>query len=136
MVIISKLDSSAAMLKFSGNKEEEEDNTDKSILNIVNKVVLKGTGHNFDISSIDCSHRVGPTIQGKPRDIIVRFLSYRDRDLIYLNKKNFKSYNNKPSNNNRVFINEALTRTRAKLFARTRRLHKEKLIDGCWTMDG
>lgn len=102
----------------------------------MNYVLLKGTGHSIDISRIDRSHRVGPTIQGRPRDIIVRFLNYRDRDLVYLNKKNLKSFNNNPSNNNRVFINEALTRARAKLFAQTRRLHKEKVIDGCWTMDG
>lgn len=77
-----------------------------------------------------------PTIHVKPRDIIVRFISYRD--LVYLNKKNLKSYNNNPSNNNRVLrhVNEVLTRTRAKLFAQTRRLHKEKFIAGCRIMDG
>lgn len=98
--------------------------------------MLKGTGHNIDISRTDRSLRVGPTIHVKPRDIIVRFISYRD--LLYLNKKNLKSYNNNPSNNNRVliYVNEVLTRTRAKLFAQTRRLHKEKFIAGCRTMDG
>lgn len=98
--------------------------------------MLKGTGHNIDISRTDRSLRVGPTIHVKPRDIIVRFISYRD--LVYFNKKNLKSYNNNPSNNNRVliYVNEVLTRTRAKLFAQTRRLHKEKFIAGCRTMDG
>lgn len=98
--------------------------------------MLKGTGHNIDISRTDRSLRVGPTIHVKPRDIIVRFISYRD--LVYLNKKNLKSYNNNPSNNNRVliYVNEVLTRTRAKLFAQTRRLQKEKFIAGCRTMDG
>lgn len=97
--------------------------------------MLKGTGHNIDISRTDRSLRVGPTIHVKPRDIIVRFISYRD--LVYLNKKNLKSYNNNPSNNNRVliYVNEVLTRTRAKLFAQTRRLHKEKFIAGCRTME-
>lgn len=112
------------------------ENTDNAIINTVNKVVLKGTGHNIDISRTDRSHRVGLTIHVKPRDIIVHFISYRD--LVYLNKKNLKSYNNNPSNNNRVLrhVNEVLTRTRAKLFAETRRLHKEKFIAGCRTMDG
>lgn len=98
--------------------------------------MLKGTGHNIDISRTDRSLRVGPTIHVKPRDIIVRFISYRD--LVYFNKKNLKSYNNNPSNNNRVliYVKEVLTRTRAKLFAQTRRLHKEKFIAGCRTMDG
>lgn len=99
--------------------------------------MLKGTGHIIDISRTDRSHRVGPTIHVKPRDIIVRFISYRD--LVYLNKKNLKSYNNNPSNNNNrvlIYVNEVLTRTRAKLFAQTRRLHKEKFIAGCRTMDG
>lgn len=40
--------------------------------------MLKGTGHTIDISRTDRSHRVGPTIHVKPRDIIVRFISYRE----------------------------------------------------------
>lgn len=42
-------------LKFSRINEE---NTDNAIINILNKVVLKGTGRNIDISRTDRNHRV------------------------------------------------------------------------------
>ena len=67
-------------LKFSWIHEEKNENTDKSILNIVNKIVLKDSDTMLDLSRIDRTHRVGPERNdGKPRDIIVKFLSYRDR---------------------------------------------------------
>ena len=67
-------------LKFSGIHEEENEHTDKSILNIVNKIVLKDSDTMLDLSRIDRTHRVcSERNDGKPRDIIVKFLSYRDR---------------------------------------------------------
>ena len=123
-------------LKFSGIHEERNENTDKSILNIVNKIVLKDSDIKLDMSRIDRTHRVGPERNGRPRDIVVKFLSYRDRDVVFRNKKNLKSFNRNPSNRDRVFINEALTRPRAKLFAQARRLQKENLIESTWTIDG
>lgn len=62
-------------LKFSGINEE---NTDNAIINILNR---NGPQHRH-IEDWSQSSR-GPTIHGKPRDIIDSFLSYRDRDLVY-----------------------------------------------------
>ena len=110
-------------LKFTGITEEGyAENTDEMVLRVIN---------------VSRTHRVGPPRRdGKPRDIIVKFLSYRDRALVYNNKKNLKSYNANPSNRSRIFINEALTRTRNQLFFKTRKLAAAKQIDSVWTYDG
>lgn len=74
---------------FSGIKEEEREDKNKS--NIINKEILKDTGQSIELSRIGRCHRVGPIIQGKSRDIVVRFLSYRDRALVYIKQKNLKT---------------------------------------------
>ena len=75
-------------LKFSGIHEEKNENTDKSILNIVHKIVLKDSDTKLDLSRIDRTLRVGPERNdGKPRDIVVKSLSYRDRDVVFRNKR-------------------------------------------------
>lgn len=77
-MLIGRLDdmeqySRRTCLKFSGIKEEEREDTYKSIINTINKVILKVTGQSMELSRIGRSHRVGPVIQGKYRDIIMRF---------------------------------------------------------------
>lgn len=72
----------------------------------------------------------------RPRDIIVRFLSYRDRALVYTNKRNLKTHNSDPNNHYKIYINEALTQQRAKLYKQTRDVFKDKKNASCWTSDG
>jgi hypothetical protein len=50
----------------------------------------------------------------RPRDIIVRILSYRDRA------------HSDPNNHYKIYINEALTQQRPKLCKQTRQLFKDK----------
>ena len=54
-------------LKFSGIHEEKNENTDKSILNIVNKIFINNIKTKLDLSRIDRTHRVGPERNGKER---------------------------------------------------------------------
>lgn len=90
--------------------------------------------------AISNSHRLGPRprpgTRDPPRDIIVKFVRYRDRALVYSNKRNLKSYNQNTSNNYKIFINEALTTKRAKLYAKLRRCRRDRLIQSCWTYEG
>ena len=72
----------------------------------------------------------------RTRDIIVRFLSYRNHALVYANKGNLKTHNRDPNNHYKIYINEALTQQRAKLYKLTRQLFKDKTIASCWTSDG
>lgn len=125
-------------LKFTGITEEgDAENTDEMVLRVINRIILPNNDPPYELCNISRTHRVGPPRRdGKPRDIIVKFLSYRDRALVYNNKKNLKSYNANPSNRSRIFINEALTRTRNQLFFKTRKLAAAKQIDSVWTYDG
>lgn len=123
-------------LKITGIKEHEGENTDQAVLNVINDIIFKDAQVQLSMSSIERSHRVGPQRGKNHRDIIVKFQSYRDRHLVFTNKRNLKSYNRNPSNNSRIYINEALTRHRSKLFAAVRRLAKNKTIENAWTADG
>lgn len=92
-------------LKFSGIPEptKGKEDTDKIALNVINKYILVGTGlQNMQRIAISNSHRLGPRLKpgtrDPPRDIIVKFERYRDRALVYSNKRNLKSYNQNSSN--------------------------------------
>lgn len=86
--------------------------------------------------AISNSHRLDPRprpgTRDPPRDIIVKFVRFRDRALVYSNKRNLKSYNQNPSNSYKISVNEALTTKRAKL----RRCRLDQLIQSCWTYKG
>lgn len=71
-------------LKFSGIPEEgTSENTDKLAMNVINLILSKESSK-IGLDRIERTHRVGPRKRnGKPRDIIVRFLSYRDRATVF-----------------------------------------------------
>ena len=128
-------------LKFSGIQEKKGENTDKLVLKVINELVLPVTGQSLSLDKIGRTHRVGnfssdPKKPQRPRDIIVRFISYRDRALVYSNKRNLKTHNDNPETKSKLYINEALTVPRANLFRKTRELLKSKIIASCWTIDG
>ncbi|XP_053390952.1 uncharacterized protein LOC128553796, partial [Mercenaria mercenaria] len=82
-------------------------------------------------TDIDRSHRIGPSKTGKPRDIIVKFTTYRARSNFYRSRFKLKSYGF-PG----IFVNEDLTRSRSTLFYQARKLLKERKLLGAWTHDG
>ena len=102
------------------------------------KIIAMATALDSDISinDIDHSHRLGkPTRSNgqtvKPRDIIIKFTSYRARQKLLKNKSKLRS---KGFNN--VFVNEILTAIRDNIFYETRKLARNELIDSTWTSDG
>ena len=125
-------------LKITGVPEEPNDNTDVLVMNVINNFVLKEKEEKITIKDISRSHRVGKSRpKNRPRDIIVKFVSYRDRALVYGNKRNLKAYNNNPTKKtDPIYINEALTQTRSELFRKTRELVKSRKLHSCWTFDG
>lgn len=101
-------------LKFSGISEpaQGKEDTDQIFLNVINKYILVGTSQqNMQRIAISNSHRLGPRprpgTRDPPRDIIVTFVGFRDRALVYSNKRNLKSYNQNPSNSYKIFVNDA-----------------------------
>ncbi|WAR16174.1 hypothetical protein MAR_030768, partial [Mya arenaria] len=105
-------------LRVSGIEEAEGESTDKIVIDLI-----KAIGAEVSLDQIDRIHRLGkPRTMGpsqpankRPRDIIIKFASYRFRQQVYKSQ---------------------LTKQRAELFSRTRRLFKEKLVDSVWTFDG
>lgn len=126
-------------LKFSGISEpaQGKEDTDQIFLGVINKYILVGSSQqNMHRIAISNSHRLDPRprpgTRDPPKDIIVKFVRFRDRALVNSNKRNLKSYNQNPSNSYKIFVNEALTTKRAKL--RTCRM--DQLIQSCWTYKG
>ncbi|WAR01431.1 hypothetical protein MAR_007989 [Mya arenaria] len=121
-------------LRVSGIEEGQGESTDKIVIDLI-----KAIGADVSLDQIDRTHRLGkPRTMGpnqpankRPRDIFIKFVSYRLRQPVYKSRTKLKSAGYKM-----VFINEELTKQRAELFSRTRRLFKEELVDSVWTFDG
>ena len=92
--------------------------------------ILKEVHPNINVSDIDRRHRVGKKVPGKKRQIIVKFVSYWDRNKAISNRKSLRhKYES-------VYINEDLTQHRSKLFKMTRDLKLKHKIESVWTNDG
>ena len=100
-------------------------NTDDLILDISNNL----PGVNLTINDIGRSHVIGRAKSGKCQ-VIVRFLSYRTRNLVYTNKKSLRA------NPDGIFITENLTPYRTNLTKRLSQLKFDKQIAAYWTSDG
>lgn len=126
-------------LIFSRIPEEgTSENTDKLAMNVINLIlpIIHLESSKIGLDRIERTHRVGPRKRnGKPRDIIVRFLSYRDRATVFYHKRNLKNYNHNPSTSSKVFINEAMTKQRSNIMFEARKLARSRLVDSVWTYD-
>ena len=119
-------------LRFSGIKENDDENTDNIITTICNNVLKVDPP--LQPSDIARSHRSGDPKKIKNRQILVKFTTYNIRDKVIRARKKLKEFN-KDENEN-IYINEDLTKTRAQLAYKARMMKKEKLINEVWTWDG
>ena len=88
-------------LLIHGVKEEKEENVET----VVNNVIKEEVKVKLDAKDVSRTHRLGRRrSDGKPRPIIVRFLSYRQRAKVFSSKKNLKG--------KKTFISENLTKKR------------------------
>ena len=67
----------------------------------------------------------------RPRDIIVKFSTYRARQKVYKARALTKQRGYKG-----IFINEDLTKNRSLLLYEARRRFKSKQLQGAWSSDG
>lgn len=107
-------------LRVFGVKEEDGEDTD-SICSEVGKKL----GVNIELSDIDRSHRVGRKDSGKPRPIIIKFVSYRKRSEMFRNKRQLKGSG--------ITIREDLTKQRHILL---KECIEKYGLPNVWTMDG
>lgn len=108
-------------LRIYGIDEERGENTDKLIIESVNKIL----GPIMSIDDVERSHRIGKFQGNKPRPIIVKFLSYRKRKQIYDLKSKFKG--------TPCVINEDLTTYRYKVLQAAKSKYGSTHV---WSSDG
>ena len=65
-------------LRFHGMEESKFDNAEEKVLHY-----LHSHGLNFHPRSIERAHRLGAYTSGKTRPIIVKFLYFKDRDVVW-----------------------------------------------------
>lgn len=121
-------------LRLSGVPEVADECVDDKVLEVASAI-----GVNLTLEDIDRSHRLGKPrhvasgnrSQTKPRDIIIKFCSYRSRQKMLKNKSEMKNSPFKGS-----FLNENLSTVRDNLFYQARQLAKNRSIHSTWTFDG
>ena len=71
-------------LLFHGIEEESNENTDQHVI----EVLCESMGETISIQDIDRTHRLpGKKPNGKSRPVLVKFVRYNTRNLIFKNKK-------------------------------------------------
>ena len=114
-------------VRIGNVRESEGESTDDIVLNVCQK-----SGANISINDIDRSHRVGKHKQGKHREIIVKFVSYKARTTFIKSRKTLRE------NRCDIYLNEDLTRARKNIAYYCRFLKKDKnsVVQAAWTFDG
>lgn len=109
-------------LRFNGIKEEENENLLSIFTNLVNNTMkVKCT-----ISDISNIYRLGKTnIQGKPRTIIIEFVSYLKRNEIIKSKGTLKQTG--------IFVNENLINKRYNLLMKAKNKYGKNEV---WSRNG
>ena len=115
-------------LRIAGVPEDANENTDVYIIDLARAIEA-----DVSLDDIERSHRVGKQIasSSRPRDIIVKFLSYRTRRKFYGARTKTKK-----SGYTGVFINEDLTKPRRKLLLKARQMVKFRHLNSAWSSDG
>lgn len=110
--------------------EQRGENTDALVVKIARDVM----GIPLSENEIARSHRVGkPKRNGKPRPIIVKFVSHKVKEKVYRAKDRIAMSGDYGKG---FFVNEDLTKTRFGILKSARELWKAKLISEFWTRDG
>ncbi|WAR13666.1 hypothetical protein MAR_027846 [Mya arenaria] len=117
-------------LRISGVCEREGESTNDIVTKLVSDL-----GSIVSLDEIDRSHRVGRPRRNdpaKPRDIIVKFTSFRARQKLYSVRSQAKHCQNLK----KVFVNEDLCKARSDVFYLAQSLVRNGNINSAWTSDG
>ena len=122
-------------LRISGIPEQEQEDTTEAVMAIANGVMKLDPP--LQPGDVEVSHRLPKprnSKPGEPRQVIVRFRSKATRYGVISNRKNLKAYNEE--NACKLYINEDLTSTRARLLSTVRALQRKRHFDQVWTYNG
>jgi hypothetical protein len=98
-------------------------------VSIVFQICKNQLGAKISLNEIGRSHPIGQSRDGKI-SIIVRFLSYRQRAMVFSNKKKLKG------NKDKIFICENLTKHRYDMLKRLNTHRINNKVHSYWTHDG
>lgn len=118
-------------LRITGIQETDSEVTDDIVISLARSIDVE-----LSLQDIDRSHRLGRPEPGdintrKPRDIIVKFATYRMRAKFYKARVLTKSRGHRG-----VFVNEHLTKSRGRLLYQARRRVKSQQLKSAWSSDG
>ena len=113
-------------LRIVGIPEKEKEHTGKVTIELLKKIHPA-----LSPADIDRCHRVGKRIPGRQRQIIIKFVSYYDRNAVITNRRQLGAMY--PGT---YYINEDLTRYRSKLYKMARDLVTKRKIKSTRTRDG
>lgn len=108
-------------LRLYGVPETRQEDTENKVLQIFNEEM----GLQITSDHIERCHRVGKLNKKKPRSIIVKFLSYKQRKQVFQNKKKLKGQ--------KITIKEDLTASRQALLHKVYEFINFKSV---WSVDG
>ena len=109
-------------LLIHGVAEEESENVEAKVFDVIKKEVKA----DLETKDVSRTHRLGKKrTDNKPRPIIVRFLSYRQRKQVFDKKKALKG--------KKIVITENLTKSRYTLLQKCKDFFEKENV---WTYDG
>lgn len=122
-------------LRLSGIPENDFEDTGEIVINVVNNIMKLDPP--LQLEEIDRTHRIGlksKATKERPRQVIVKFATYKTRQRVFKQKNNLKTFNSKEQPP--IFVNEDLTKIRSLLLFEARKMKKHGTIKDCWSFDG
>lgn len=126
-------------LRLSGVAECQTESMDAIATNL-----FKELGTDVSLGDIDNMHRLArrkPDVQAspgsagstsRPRDIIIKFATYRARQIVFLKRSGLKTSKSFKG----AYLNEELTKQRSSIFFQARKLVKSGQFKSAWTTNG
>lgn len=108
-------------LRFFGLKETDSENVDDIIMQLIQEKL----NININLVDIERAHRIGKKSATNVRPVIVKFSSYRMRELVLRARRSLKG--------SKIFVHEDLTKYRHDLLMRAARIFGKGKV---WSRDG
>ena len=124
-------------LRISGIEEGNSDDVEQKVLDLFNNTL--SITPPVEAGSIDRVHRVGKKQDDTPRQILVKFATYRTRDKVIRSRRKLRPVPSAATQGRvqqKIFIYEDLTKSRSNLLWNARKVKREKKIEDCWSWDG
>ena len=126
-------------IRISGIEETSSEDITEKVINLINNDIKVDPP--ITTNEIDRLHRVGPTRNGSVRPVLVKFATYRTKNKVMRNRRNLKPSSSaiskgKDSVQQKIFVNEDLTKKRVNLLWQARQLKRNGKLQDCWTWDG